>query len=104
MFGFGCGISVEISLLKVTVCGVASLLRADFLLSPAVSSILQADPSLFSAASSLLQADLLLLRAHLVTSACRFVTYRPTGGMFTARGTACLPSEGRHVYRPRGGK
>ena len=90
MFGFGCGISVEISLLKVTVCGVASLPRADFLLSPAVSSILQ--------------ADLLLLRAHLVTSACRFVTYRPTGGMFTARGTACLPSEGRHVYRPRGGK
>ena len=50
MFGFGCGNSVEISLLKVTVCGVASLLRAD--------------SSIFSAAQSLLRADLLLLRAE----------------------------------------
>ena len=90
MFGFGCGISVEISLLQVTVCGVASLLRAVL--------------SLLRAVSSILQADLLLLRAHLVTSACRFVTYRPRDGKFTARGTASLPSEGRHVYRPRGGK
>ena len=111
MFGFGCGISVEISLLKVTVCSVASLpraasslLQADLSLFPAVSSLLQADPSLFSAASSLLQADLLLLRAHLVTSACRFVTYRPRDGKFTARGTVSLPPEGRQVYRPRGGK
>ena len=39
-----------------------------------------------------------------VTAARRFVTYRPRDGMFTARGTACLPPEGRHVYRPRGGK
>ena len=50
--------------------------------------------------SSLLQADLSLLQA----AASRFVTYRPRDGRFTARGTACLPPEGRHVYRPRGGK
>ena len=45
-----------------------------------------------------------LLRAHLVTSARRFVTYRPRDGMFTARGTACLPPEGRQVYRSWDGK
>ena len=42
--------------------------------------------------------------SRLVTPARRFVTYRPRDGKFTARGTACLPPEGRHVYRPRGGK
>ena len=30
-----------------------------------------------------------------VTPARRFVTYRPRDGMFTARGTACLPPVGR---------
>ena len=52
----------------------------------------------------LLRADLSLLRAHFVTPVRRFVTYRPRDGKFTARGTACLPPEGRHVYRPTGGK
>ena len=42
--------------------------------------------------------------SRLVTPARRFVTYRPRDGKFTARGTACLPPEGRHVYRPTGGK
>ena len=42
--------------------------------------------------------------SRLVTPARRFVTYRPRDGKFTARGTAGLPPEGRHVYRPRGGK
>ena len=75
MFGFGCGISVKILLLKVTARGVASLPRAA--------------PSLLRAVSSILQADLLLLRAD---------------SLLTARGTASLPPEGRHVYRPRDGK
>ena len=48
----------------------------------AAASLPCSDPSLVPADSSLLRADLLL----------------------TARGTASLPPEGRHVYRPRGGK
>ena len=51
--------------------------------------------SLLQAASSLLRAASPLLRAHLVTSARRFVTYRPRDGIFTARGMACLPPVGR---------
>ena len=44
--------------------------------------------SVAGGASSFLRADLSLLRADL---------------SLTARGTACLPPEGRHVYRPRDG-
>ena len=44
--------------------------------------------SFLRAASSHLQADLSLLRAD---------------SLLTARRAACLPSEGRHVYRPRDG-
>ena len=62
--------------------GATSFLRA-------ASSHLQADSSLLHADSSLLQADLSLLRAD---------------SSLTARGTVSLPPEGRHVYRPRGGK
>ena len=40
----------------------------------------------------------------LVALSLGVVTYRPRDGKFTARGTASLPPEGRHVYRPRGGK
>ena len=60
--------------------------------------------SIFGVHWGILRADLLLLRAHFVTPARRFVTYRPRDGKFTARGTACLPPEGRHVYRPWDGK
>ena len=74
--------------------------------------------SIFGVHWGILRADLSLLRAHFVTPARRFVTparrfvtparrfvtYRPRDGKFTARGTACLPPEGRHVYRPTGGK
>ena len=47
-----------------------------------VKSVVRGRPSLLSKVSSLLRADLLL----------------------TARGTAYLPPEGRHVYRPWDGK
>ena len=55
----------------------------------AAASLPCSDPSLFPADSSLFPADSSLLRAD---------------SLLTARGAACLPPEGRHVYRPWDGK
>ena len=49
-------------------------------------------------------SDSLTFSLGLVALSLGVVTYRPWDGKFTARGTASLPPEGRHVYRPRGGK
>ena len=69
------GASREPSCIKIYI-------RQNITFADGVASFLRAVPSLLRAVPSLLRADLLL----------------------TARGTACLPPEGRQVYRPRDGK
>ena len=69
------GASREPSCIKIYI-------RQNITFADGVASFLRAVPSLLRAVPSLLRADLLL----------------------TARGTACLPPEGRQVYRPWDGK
>ena len=62
------------------------------------------DSLTFSLGLVALSLGLVALSLGLVALSLGVVTYRPRDGKFTARGTASLPPEGRHVYRPRGGK